>query len=982
MITLAVLTIGLLGSCSKINERLDNLEKKVDGLENEKIASIENQITGINSSIADLGTIRSNIQSLTDEAKSQGEDITDLQAADKALGERINDLNKYVNDTLKATKEWVKATFSTLEQYEKTCDTIAKIDARIGDLDANLSKKITDCVDSLKKWVNVQFEAYYTAAQMDAKLAKMKVELDSAKGRGIIVDSKSDSLAAELTKTKADIDTAKAHITREYTEAIKSAIEVSEGNLTKALQDSIATVNETVTALTDRVVNLETEVISLTGRVTELEKIVQSITFIPEYQGGAVIRIPFGKNFAGDWTLDYEVSGYDGNRDDVAQMIANAFWHDHGTLSIDFKSTEILHETKAAYPGDTLKVKSVRKKFGEKNVISVTVDSLSLYNTIVGHHIDFEDRGMSIRLRLRTGKTDILSDYADVSVKRDSLAYYAALLPYYLNFIYGTEEWYFLTELATDEMTWATGADRGMQKIDSIPVIPAFSWPLEKVWNVAYSAINLSNLIIAEGANNGLAPATIAEAKFYKAFWYFNLVRLFDGVPYVEEYDEHIFYHLKERKTAGEIFEYIIEEAGAAIADLPDNPAVDGGASKTAARLLCGQACLSYGWWLENPNNIPTFPEVASPRGSAIDYFKKAQEILKSSIEDAVKPYELQLNYYDAYTNPDKDYNNSEWILYADHRHDAKALLLPSYGVRLGDPDNVTGRLMNWNWDRLRFDRKQVMFPAADIRHGFPRNIYAPTGEAMNFFFGSENDSRWDATFNSELKGNWGSPATVKYDGFTFESGKTLIHMLPSDYDASGVQYNTGVPVLGKLNGHDNYVVGASEIQRDCYPTLAKYNFKEGDNDRYSRRPSLVMSFGEAYLLYAEACVKLGNNDPAYNSVKTLRKRAGIWSYDYNQDIQLMDDHSPEMEASTSSTITVDYILDERLREFFGSGFRWFDLKRTQKWVERSFVYHIQPSGGSSSFQEVKRDIKPQAYIRFIPQAQVNRTHIQQSIIK
>ena len=49
MIALAALTIGLLGSCSKINERLDNLEKKVSGIENEQIASINSQISGITS---------------------------------------------------------------------------------------------------------------------------------------------------------------------------------------------------------------------------------------------------------------------------------------------------------------------------------------------------------------------------------------------------------------------------------------------------------------------------------------------------------------------------------------------------------------------------------------------------------------------------------------------------------------------------------------------------------------------------------------------------------------------------------------------------------------------------------------------------------------------------------------------------------------------------------------------------------------------
>ena len=290
MITLAAFAVMLLGSCSKINERIDDLEKKVDGLENEKIASINTQVEKINSSISDLGTIRSNIQSLTDGAKSQGQDITALQAADKALGSRIGELSKYVGDTLKAyaTEEWVKATFSTLEQYKKTCDTIAKIDVRIGALDENLSKKIADCADSLTTWINGQFEGYYTAAEMDAKLGAMQDGIDAAKAANLITDAKVDSLAVELAKVQPSIDSAKATLTAEYTAAIDTAITALDGKLTKQIQDEIEKVNETVTALAQRVGILEFQVRDLLGRVGALEGMIQSVTIVPAFSDGSV----------------------------------------------------------------------------------------------------------------------------------------------------------------------------------------------------------------------------------------------------------------------------------------------------------------------------------------------------------------------------------------------------------------------------------------------------------------------------------------------------------------------------------------------------------------------------------------------------------------------------------------------------------------------------------------------------------------------
>jgi hypothetical protein len=129
----------------------------------------------------------------------------------------------------------------------------------------------------------------------------------------------------------------------------------------------------------------------------------------------------------------------------------------------------------------------------------------------------------------------------------------------------------------------------------------------------------------------------------------------------------------------------------------------------------------------------------------------------------------------------------------------------------------------------------------------------------------------------------------------------------------------------------------------------------------------------EFYLIAAEAAVKLGKNTDAYNLVKVLRERAGKQTYSQNDREAVSVDKSAEMVAATPATITIDFILDERSREFWGEGYRWFDLVRTQKWAERASVYHIAGDGFTDKdLKEVHRDIPVGYYIRPIPQSQLD----------
>jgi hypothetical protein len=79
------------------------------------------------------------------------------------------------------------------------------------------------------------------------------------------------------------------------------------------------------------------------------------------------------------------------------------------------------------------------------------------------------------------------------------------------------------------------------------------------------------------------------------------------------------------------------------------------------------------------------------------------------------------------------------------------------------------------------------------------------------------------------------------------------------------------------------------------------------------------------------------------------------------------------MTAATPATIDINYILAESSREYYGEGFRWFDLVRTQKWAEIAGTYKIASvNKGDHTLVTFTRSIQPNLYLRPIPQSQLD----------
>ena len=571
----------------------------------------------------------------------------------------------------------------------------------------------------------------------------------------------------------------------------------------------------------------------------------------------------------------------------------------------------------------------------------------------------------------------------------------------HLRYFYGNGYYLNTLETGTDEYTYAQSADGNFKDADlsGVGSVTPTSTVAGGAWGTLFANINTASGIIENGAAAGISDALLAEAYFFRAFDYFILVQTYGGVPLDLGAGELKFntstIRTSVRNTVPEVYAAIFKDLEKAVADLPENPRLTGTATKNLARLYLSKAYLTYAWWLENPNNIPTYPECSRNSGEAQSYFQKAYDMATQAINNP-GPYKLQPTFYDV--NVATNDRNSEIMLYADHDEDEKyGNGGNGYGWGSGgSPENFAYWMETWNYTEMiakdpSGNNINPVQREAVQGLGRPWTRMAPVADA--FIKGGvwedevkAIDSRYDATFTLSYFTNWdksGGKAAyvVGANGSQIKPGESYFSWVPES-DDSKINYTgaDGKLGFGEMAGHDDFVVAVNHISRKKYPCNWKIGIYRTDNDGGlgskvnggSPRPWNIAKFSEFYLIGAEAAVKLNKNTEARNLVNVLRERAGKQTYCVNKRAPQIADFSAEMVAATPATITIDFILDERSREFWGEGYRWFDLVRTQKWAERASVYHIAGSGYTDKdLQEVKRDIPAGYYLRPIPQGQL-----------
>ncbi|SCZ00910.1 Starch-binding associating with outer membrane [Flavobacterium anhuiense] len=585
-------------------------------------------------------------------------------------------------------------------------------------------------------------------------------------------------------------------------------------------------------------------------------------------------------------------------------------------------------------------------------------------------------------------------------VKQGLTSHYA-----HLRWIYGQAYFYNACQTGTDEATYAQSADGNFKDHDlsGVGIINPTSSRSDVLWNNSYYDINTASGIIENGAAVGVASSLIAESKFFRGFDYFLLVQTFGGVPLDLGAGELKFNskpsRYSKRNTVPEVYtKAIFPDLITAVNDLPDAPRLTGTVTKTVARLFLAKAYLTYAWWLENPNNIPTYPDTprTDPDGhNAQWYFQKAYDLAVEGINNPGS-YGLLDSYYDV--NAGANDRNKEVMLYADHTQESEYYNGASltYGSG-GAPDNFSGWMVTWNYTAIRSKNGTAAVSSvqreANQFLGRPWTRMAPPIEVFtNTFADKTNDSRYDGTFTTVFRGNWNLQGTgltgvatlTNANGLTIKPGDAVLSFL-NDEPATAITYPSGQGDsgvgAGVLPGRADYVISPKGISRIVYPGFWKLGPYRTDNagglgqpNAGSTRPFPVAKFSELYLVAAEAAVKGATGSwSARSLVNVLRARAGKWKWDNNGNTAKIQDNSAAMTNATPAVIDINYILAERSREFFGEGYRWYDLVRTQKWNEIAGKYSIGGSNyGQHTPEVVTRTIDPHHYLRPIPQGQID----------
>lgn len=457
---------------------------------------------------------------------------------------------------------------------------------------------------------------------------------------------------------------------------------------------------------------------------------------------------------------------------------------------------------------------------------------------------------------------------------------------------------------------------------DQVAVLRRNSWNYDAWNNWDYAYLRDINLFLERAEKATVLSEAdktrfLAEARFLRANYYFELAKRMGGVPiitkalvydYSGSTDALQFPRAKEH----EVYDFVISEAEAIKNMLPMDANQKGRATKAAALAMESRAALYAASIAKYGANTPlvSLPggEVGIPAAMASGYYTKALAAAKEIISGTAgsyslynkKPNDLQENFasifYDKGNNPE-----SIWV----EDFQLKTVKVHGFSVsnqpRFGAEEEEGGRIN----------------PSLNLVQAFEKldNTFAPIpvkdASGNPVYYAKQTDAF--ANRDARLGG------TVILPGTTFKLRPVDIwagYQLPNGSILSGDDRGSQRPLpdgsTAQVVGFDGPIVGKEHTAQTGF-YLRKYldpAIGSGSRGTQSEIPFIRYRYAEVLLNAAEAAFELGNTADAVTYMNTVRARAGL------------------IIPLKAGDITFDRIVHERRVELAFEGHILYDMKR------------------------------------------------------
>jgi hypothetical protein len=529
-----------------------------------------------------------------------------------------------------------------------------------------------------------------------------------------------------------------------------------------------------------------------------------------------------------------------------------------------------------------------------------------------------------------------------------------------------------LNELTTDHAVVGWG-DPGL------PDLHGMYWSssndfTEAMYNRLAQEVSFCNSFISNAANlsDPVVSKYIAEARFLRAFAYYNLIDLYGKVPLTTS----ITTDLPQQSTRTELFNFVESE----LLDVKDQLMSSGAneygrVDQVAAWALLSKLYLNAEVW----TGTPRFTDCVS----------YSNDVINSSYMINTNDANGNGTAYDELFLADNDTNGAqnEFIFTANF----DGLNSQTYGgttflvhAAIGGsmPANEFG--VNGGWGGLRTTKSLVnKFPEGDIDVNAlnnalsgPLSDWGLVGDATTNGWNGPDMEMYETSSDvfelyANLLGNqmkfrfdedWGNNyGDIGADGSLESGGDNIV--IPGDgiyhvvLNLNSLTYSIS-EVMPEIDSRAMFYTDGQNLEIEDIPTFtdgyAVTKFKNIDSNgnqgvdtsgNFVDTDLALIRLAEIYLNYAEATLRGGGGDMnlAVTKVNELIER-GYGNSSYN---------------ISSSDLTLDFILDERSRELYWEGQRRTDLVRYGYFTTSSYVWPFKANQVEGSSTDSYRNIFP-----------------------